>query len=67
MAASHSSEIGLQTLPAAAAQTGEPLAVIQKAAAQDLGDAEHNMAVGHGLDDTGAKPFAELHHALLMA
>jgi hypothetical protein len=32
-----------------------------------VGDAEHNMAVGHGLDDTGAKPFAELHHALLMA
>jgi len=25
------------------------------------------MAVGHGLDNTGAKPLAELHHALLMA
>jgi hypothetical protein len=34
--------------------------------AQDLGDAEHNMMVGHGLDNTGAKPFAELHHAFLM-
>ena len=25
------------------------------------------MMVGHGLDNTGAKPFAELHHAFLMA
>jgi hypothetical protein len=49
------------------AQIGEPLAVIQKAAAQDLEDAEHNVAVGHGLDDVTGQPLTEFYHELLMA
>jgi hypothetical protein len=32
------------------------LAVIQKAASQDLGDAEHNMTVGYGFDAIAAQP-----------
>jgi hypothetical protein len=61
------SEIGLQTLPAATAQIGEPLPVIQKAAPQNLGDAEDDVPVGHGLDDIAAQPLPEFHHSLLVA
>ena len=60
-------EIGFQSLPAAAAQIGEPAKVIQKAAPQDLGNTEDDVPVCHGLDDVTAQLLAEFHHALLVA
>ena len=45
------SEIGSQALPSAAAQIGEPFAVIQKAAPQDLGDAEVEKQLVHSVNN----------------
>jgi hypothetical protein len=44
-----------------------PRALLQKAASQNLGDAENDVPVRHGLDDMAAQPLSEFHHALLMA
>jgi len=57
----------LQGFPGAPAQIGKELPVIQEASAQDLRNAENKMPVGDLLEDIHAEPFAELHHALLMA
>jgi hypothetical protein len=40
---------------------------VQKAAPQNLGNAEDDVPLWQGLDDMGAQPLAEFHHALLVA
>jgi len=57
----------LQGFPGAPAQIGQKLPVIQEVTAQDLRDAEDKMPMRDLLEDIHAEPFAEFHHALLMA
>jgi len=57
----------LQGFPSASAQIGQQLSVIEKVSAQDLRDAKDKMPMGDLLEDIHAEPFAEFHHALLMA
>jgi len=55
-----------QGFPAATAEIGEQLSVIEEIAAQDFGYAEDEMSVRNGFEDFLAKPFPEFHHPLLV-
>ena len=57
----------LQGFPGAAAQIGKKLPVVEEVSSQDLRDAGDEMPVGNLFEDIHAEPFAEPHHALLMA
>ena len=57
----------LQGIPRTAAETGKKLSIIQEIPAKNLRDTEDEMTVRHLLEDIHAKPFAEFHHALLVA
>ena len=56
----------LQGLPAATAEIGKELSVIEEIPAEDFGYAEDKMAVGYGLEDLFTEPFPEFHHSFLM-
>ena len=55
-----------QGFPAATAEIGEQLSVIEEIAAQDFGYAKDEMTVRNGLEDFFAKPFPEFHYTLLV-
>ena len=57
----------LQGIPGATAETGKKLPVIKEVPAEDFGEAENEMTVGHLLEDIHAQPLTEFHHALLVA
>ncbi len=55
-----------QGFPAATAEIGEQLSVIEEIAAQDFGYAEDEMAVRYGFEDFRTKPLAKFHYPFLM-
>jgi hypothetical protein len=55
-----------QGFPAATAEIGEQLSVIEEIAAENFGYAEDEMAVGQGLEDFFAEPLAKLHNTFLV-
>jgi len=60
-------EIFFQGFPAATAEIGEQLSVIEEISAQDFGYAEDEMSVRNGLQNFFTQPFVEFHHPFLMA
>jgi hypothetical protein len=60
-------EIHLESLPGATAQLGKQVSVIKEIPAEDLGDTEDKMSMGHRLDHFLAEPLTELHHPFLVA
>jgi hypothetical protein len=58
---------GFQGFPRAKTQIGQQFSVPQEEAPQELGNREHEVPVGDGLEHVTAKPLAELHHTFLMA
>lgn len=56
-----------QGFPCATAETCKQFSVIKKIPAEDFGDTEDEMTMGHILEDIHAQPFPEFHHALLVA
>ena len=60
-------EKNLQGFPCAAAEIGKKLPIIEKVTAEDFRDAEYEMTVRDLFENIHAEPFAEFHHAFLMA
>ena len=58
---------GLYGLPPAPAQVGQEPSVPEEEAADDLGNGEHEVAVGYGRENMGQDPLAEGHGPFLMA
>jgi hypothetical protein len=56
-----------QGFPAATAEIGEQLSVIEEIAAKDFGYAENKVPVRNCLEDFFTKPFPEFNNPLLMA
>ena len=60
-------EKNLQEFPGATAQIGKKLPIVEKVTAEDLRDAEYEMAVRDLFEDIHAEPLPEFDHALLVA
>ena len=58
---------GFQRLPATPAQFGKQAAVVKEIPPKDFGDAQHRVPVRNRLYHFPTKPFAEFHHAFLVA
>ncbi len=56
-----------QGFPAATAEIGEQLSVIEEIPTEDFGDTEDEMSVRNGLEHFFAEPLAKFHNPLLVA
>ena len=56
-----------QGFPAATAEIGEQLSIIEEIPTEDFGDTEDEMSVRNGLEHFFTEPLAKFHNSLLVA